>query len=150
MKQPSHPDALLSTCWTSAGDVMPTRNGDRSSIDIHDRVAAAAAAGFTGFGLTHSDLVIIRDSLGYRSLADLFAEHGMTTIEIEYADDWWTDGQRREAADRIRNDLLEAAHSLAASHIKAGSGLTEDVCDPDNLREEFARLATDAAAAGTR
>jgi sugar phosphate isomerase/epimerase len=150
MNNPSRSDALLSTCWTSAGDVMPIRNGDRSSIDIRDRVAAAAAAGFTGFGLAHSDLVVIRDSLGYAALADLFVEHGMTTVELEYADDWWTTGPRREAADRVRADLLDVAQSLGASHIKAGAGQRDDVCEPDRLREEFARLATDAANAGTR
>ncbi|WP_326836404.1 sugar phosphate isomerase/epimerase [Amycolatopsis rhabdoformis] len=145
-----HTDALLSTCWTSAGDVMPQRNGDRSPFDVRDRVAAAAEAGFTGFGITHTDLVAVRDGLGFPALAREFERHGITTVELEYLDDWWCSGARRERSDAVRADLLHAAGVLGASHLKAGAGQAGDTCEPDRLRAEFAALADAASAAGTR
>ncbi|MFF4600734.1 sugar phosphate isomerase/epimerase family protein [Amycolatopsis sp. CA-161197] len=145
-----HPDALLSTCWTSAGDVMPQRNGDLSPFDIRDRVAAAAEAGFSGFGITHTDLVAVRESIGFPALAREFEQHGITTVEVEYIDDWWCSGERRERSEAVRADLLHAAEALGASHIKAGAGQPGDTVGPDRLREEFAALAQAAAAAGTR
>ncbi|MGW4489191.1 sugar phosphate isomerase/epimerase family protein [Amycolatopsis sp. NPDC004368] len=145
-----NPDALLSTCWTSAGDVMPLRNGDLSPFDVRDRVAAAAGAGFAGFGITRTDLVAVRDGIGFPALAGEFERHGITTVEVEYLDDWWCSGERRWRSDVVRADLLHAAEVLGASHIKAGAGQTGDTVEPDVLREEFAALAREAAAVGTR
>ncbi|MEU4673446.1 sugar phosphate isomerase/epimerase family protein [Amycolatopsis sp. NPDC023774] len=146
----ANPDALLSTCWTSAGDVMPLRNGDLSPFGIRDRVAAAAEAGFSGFGITHTDLVAVRDEVGFPALAREFERHGITTVEVEYLDDWWCSGERRSRSDVVRADLLHAAEALGASHIKAGAGAAGDTVEPDVLRAEFAALAREAAAVGTR
>ena len=49
---------LLAACWTSAGDVVPFRGLLTSRLDVRDRIAAVAAAGYTGFGLTRADLVV--------------------------------------------------------------------------------------------
>ncbi|MEV4603893.1 sugar phosphate isomerase/epimerase [Amycolatopsis sp. NPDC049253] len=145
-----NPDALLSTCWTSAGDVMPLRNGDLSPFDIRDRVAAAAEAGFSGFGITHTDLVAVRDGMGFPALAREFERHGITAVEVEYLDDWWCPGERRSRSDVVRADLLRAAEALGASHIKAGAGQAGDTVEPDVLRAEFAALARQAEAVGAR
>ncbi|MET7992850.1 sugar phosphate isomerase/epimerase family protein [Amycolatopsis sp. NPDC005232] len=145
-----NPDALLSTCWTSAGDVMPLRNGDLSPFDIRDRVAAAAEAGFSGFGITHTDLVAVRDGIGFPALVREFEQHGITTVEVEYIDDWWCSGERRSRSDAMRADLLHAAEALGASHIKAGVGQAGDTVEPDVLRQEFSALAREAGAVGTR
>jgi sugar phosphate isomerase/epimerase len=136
---------LLATCWTSAGNVMPTRTGDRSPIGIERRIEAVAAAGYRGFGINHADLVAARDELGLPRLAELFAAHGLVHIELEVIDYWWT-----PAADRVRADLLAAAAALGARHIKVGAGMLGDRYDPAELRSSFAELASEAADAGTR
>ncbi|HEV7975332.1 sugar phosphate isomerase/epimerase [Amycolatopsis sp.] len=141
---------LLATCWTSAGDVMPARTGDRSPIGIERRIKAVAAAGYRGFGLSHADLVAARDEIGLPRLADLFATHGLVHIELEVVDQWWATGPVRAASDRVRADLLAAAAVLGARHVKVGVGVLGDRYDPAVLRESFAALASEAAEAGTR
>lgn len=136
---------LLATCWTSAGDVMPARTGDRSPIGIERRIKAVAAAGYRGFGLSHADLVVARDELGLPRLAELFAAHGLVHIELEVIDHWWATG-----AERVRADLLAAASVLGARHIKVGAGMLGDRYDPAELRSSFAELASEAEDAGTR
>jgi sugar phosphate isomerase/epimerase len=144
------PPDLLATCWTSAGDVMPTRTGDRSPVDVERRIKAVAAAGYRGFGLNHSDLVAARDKIGLPRLAELLATHGLAHIELETIDYWWETGERRAASDRVRADLLAAAPVLGAGHIKAGVGVLGDTYDPIVLRDAFAALADEAQDAGVR
>lgn len=141
---------LLATCWTSAGDVMPLRTGDRSPIGIERRVAAVAAAGYRGMGLNHADLVATRDEIGLPQLAELLSAHGLHHVELEIIDYWWAAGPQREGSDRVRADLLEAAQVLGVDHVKVGVGVLGDTYDPDTLCESFIALADDARAAGTR
>ncbi|GAB3347956.1 sugar phosphate isomerase/epimerase family protein [Amycolatopsis echigonensis] len=141
---------LLATCWTSAGDVMPLRTGDRSPIGIERRVAAVASAGYSGMGLNHADLVAARDEIGLPRLAELLSAHGLHHVELELIDYWWETGPRRETSDRVRADLLDAARVLDIDQIKVAAGSAGDTYDPGTLRESFAALADDARAAGTR
>ncbi len=141
---------LIASCWTSAGDVMPTRNGERSPIDVVRRIRAVSAAGFRGFGINHADLVAARDSIGLSNLAELFVEHGIAYVEPELIDYWWTSGEQRAASDRVREDLLAAATVLGADHIKVGVGAFGDTYDSDVLRNEFATLASEAESVGVK
>ena len=141
---------LLATCWTSAGNVMPTRTGPQSPIDVVERVKAVSAAGYSGFGIGHADIVVVRDTLGDSAFRSLLDEHGIVTLELEYIDDWWTSGDRRKAADVVRNDLLAAAEALGAAHIKAGTGQVDDRVEPDVLDAAFLQLCQQAESAGTR
>ena len=61
--------ALIAACWTSAGDVVPFRSGPTSPLDVRERISAVAASGYTGFGLTHDDLVVARESIGLPAIA---------------------------------------------------------------------------------
>ncbi|MCU1615728.1 MAG: hypothetical protein JWO98_3268 [Frankiales bacterium] len=45
------PDELLATCWTTARDAAPSRGDWRTPVPLRERIEAAAAAGFTGFGV---------------------------------------------------------------------------------------------------
>lgn len=139
---------LLATCWTSAGNVMPLRNGDRSPLPVERRIRAVAAAGYTGFGLSHADLIVARDDFGLSRLRELFAENQITHVELEVLDYWWTSGEQRAASDRVRADLLTAASDLGAERIKVGVGVLGDRYDPEDMRSSFSALATEAADAG--
>ena len=141
---------LLTACWTSAGDVVPGRNGDVSPLRVDHRVAAVANAGFRGFGIAAPDLTVVRDTIGYPALAQLFDENGLRYVQVEYLQDWWTRGDRRHASDRVREVLLEAAAELGADHVKVGLGDREDDRDEERFAAEFDRLATEARDHGTR
>jgi sugar phosphate isomerase/epimerase len=140
----------LATCWTTAGDVMPARTGPASPVGVRDRVAAAAAAGFTGFGIGHADITAVRDTIGLPALADLLDEHRIAHLELEYLDDWWLDGDRRAESDRVRADLLDVASALPVRHVKLGAGQAGDPVDPALMTRELALLARQAADVGTR
>ena len=47
---------LLATCWSRAGDAASDRADLRSPLSLRERVEAASAAGFRGFGLLSADL----------------------------------------------------------------------------------------------
>ena len=56
---------LLATCWTTAGDVGPHCDDQRSRLPIRARVDAAAAAGFSGMGLLHADLMSVDPAVSF-------------------------------------------------------------------------------------
>ncbi|OPX13274.1 sugar phosphate isomerase/epimerase [Mycobacterium sp. AT1] len=146
-----HPiPGLLATCWTSAGNVMPTRTGPSSPLEVTERVSAVSAAGYTGFGIGHADIQNVRNTMGDKVFRSLLDDHGITTLELEYIDDWWTTGPRRGEADTVRRDLLDAAAALGASHVKAGAGQADDRVDAGHLNAEFLTLCEQAQSAGTR
>jgi sugar phosphate isomerase/epimerase len=145
----THPQ-LLASCWTSAGDVMPARGPDHSPVPIHTRIEAVAAAGYVGFGLTRPDLVRARDSIGLGTLANMLRDNGIRSVQLEWLTDWWTSGAAREASDRVRADLFEAAPILAVDHIKVGADDNGVPVEYAVLCEGFDRLADDAKSAGVR
>jgi len=49
-------ERLLATCWSSAGDAASDRADLRSPLNLRERIEAASAAGFRGFGLLSADL----------------------------------------------------------------------------------------------
>jgi sugar phosphate isomerase/epimerase len=145
----THPQ-LLASCWTSAGDVMPARGPDYSPIPIRTRIEAVAAAGYVGFGLTRPDLVRARDSIGLTTLAEVLRDNGIRYVQLEWLTDWWTSGAAREASDRVRADLFEAAPIQGVDHIKVGADDNGVPVEYAVLCEGFDRLADDAKSAGVR
>jgi sugar phosphate isomerase/epimerase len=141
---------LLASCWTSAGDVMPARGPDHSPIPIRARIEAVAAAGFVGFGLTRSDLVVARESIGLNVVATMLRDNGIRHVQLEWISDWWTSGAAREASDEVRADLFEAAPILGVDHIKVGADDNGVPVTYEMLCEGFDRLADDAKSAGVR
>jgi sugar phosphate isomerase/epimerase len=141
---------LLATCWTSAGDVVPARNGGVSSHSVEERVRTVAHAGYRGFGIAAPDLEVARATIGYPAMARLLADEGIRFVEVEYLEDWWTRGDRRRASDEVRAVLLEAAAELGVDHVKVGLSHRVEDYDEGRLAEEFDRLATEARAHGAR
>lgn len=112
---------LLAACWTSAGDVVPFRGVTTSPYDVRARIAAVAAAGYTGFGLTREDLVVARETIGLPAVAACLRDHGITTVQLEWITNWWTDGELRRASDQVRADLFEACPVLGVDNLKVGA-----------------------------
>lgn len=141
---------LLAACWTSAGNVVPFRGLLTSPVDVRDRIAAVAAAGYTGFGLTREDLVVARDSVGLPAVAASLREHGITTVQLEWITDWWTDGDLRRASDAARADLFEACPVLGVDNIKVGADDDGRPVSYAQLCDGFGALAEAGAQVGVR
>jgi sugar phosphate isomerase/epimerase len=141
---------LLATCWTSAGNAGPMLGDEVSPVPLPQRVALIAEAGWAGIGLVHADLALASRTVGYDGLAAMIRQAGIQLVEVEFLGDWWTDGERRAASDRVRADLFEAAIALGARHIKVGAGLADHPIDRGAFTRAFADLAAEAARAGVR
>lgn len=141
---------LLATCWTTAGDAVPLEGRDDSPIPLSTRVAAAAAAGFTGFGLVHNDLEIYLRDHSLADLKALFERHGMRHIELEFLTDWWLDdGPRRAASDRLLDLLLRASEVLQPHHVKVGPDITGGPLELDRWAGHWYRISDAFAGVGT-
>lgn len=140
---------LVATCWTTAGDTSPMESGI-SPLPLEDRVAAAAAAGFTGFGVVAADLEAYLAGHALADLRTLLEQHGIRHVELELIVDWWVpDGPRRQESDRVARLLRDAAETLGARDVKLGPSTTGDVYDLGQYAEAFRRVSADFAQVGT-
>ena len=141
---------LLATCWTTAGDAASDRADLRSPVPLRERVEAAAAAGFRGFGLLSADLPEAERTYGLAGIRAMLADNGIVHLELEGIPHWWSDGPERADSDRVRRTLLHAAEALGARHLK----VTPDTDDPpwelDHWARKFAELARQAEGCGAR
>lgn len=145
---------LVATCWTWAGNARASWPDERSPHDLATRIAAIRGIGFTGVGLVHADLLEIRDTIGYPTAHHMLGDAGLDHVEVEFLSDWWSDGDRRRASDRVRRELFEAATALGARTVKVAGELdhlrTGAPVPRDAMVEAFAALAADAAGHGLR
>ncbi len=151
--RPTPPGAhaeLLATCWSSAGDAASDRADLRSPIPLRERVEAAAAAGFTGFGLLSADLPAAVARYGLPGIRTLLADHGIVHLELEGIPNWWDDGPRRAESDRVRALMLEAAEALGARHLKVTPDGEDRPWDHGLWAARFAELAAQAQGVGAR
>ncbi|GAA4688161.1 sugar phosphate isomerase/epimerase [Pseudonocardia yuanmonensis] len=147
---PDPQDALLATCWTTAGDAAPLRGDERSPVPLRTRIEAAAEAGFRGFGVTHGDLAGALQELTWPDLRAILDDNGMEHREVELLGDWWTTGPARQASDAVRGRLLAAAEAVGARTIKIGPDFPEAPGEWAARVEALAALGAQAAEHGTR
>ncbi|GAA3552032.1 sugar phosphate isomerase/epimerase [Microlunatus spumicola] len=144
------PLEFVAACWTSAGDVMPLRGPDTSPLDVRTRIEAVSRAGYTGFGLTHADLRVARETVGLPTVAQLLRDNGLTTVQLERVVDWWTTGERRARSDALRQDLFDACAVLGVDNIKIGADDDGEPVTYDELCAGFDALADAGREAGVR
>ena len=143
-------ERLLATCWSSAGDAASDRADLRSPLTLRERIEAASAAGFRGFGLLSADLPAAEQEYGLSGIRAMLEDNGIVDLELEGIPYWWDDGPRRAESDRIRRDLLRAAEALGARHIKVTPDGDDAPWDREHWAAKFAELAAQAHDAGTR
>lgn len=137
---------ILGSYWTLAVGADPL--GDQRCLhDFRKRVEIAAKAGFKGMGFWHTDIQEILRTYSLREMKRILDDHGIAHIEVEWLLDWFCTGARRDASDKIRALLLNAAEALGARHIKIGD-LGNDCADVPKMTEEFAVLCQQAAERG--
>jgi sugar phosphate isomerase/epimerase len=143
---------LLAAYWTLAGDVYPGAPTEVSPFPLEERAAAASAAGYTGMGLVHEDLRAVAGRLGYAGIRRVLGDHGIRHVEVEFLNDWYLDpaDPARQASDRARAELLEAAAELDARNLKISPHLFDEG-EPDipAIRDAFTELCAEARTAGT-
>ena len=129
---------------------MELRRRPAQSAPLRRRVEAAAAAGYTGFGLASDDLPAAIEEYGLPGIATLLADNGMVHLELESIPWWWDDGARRAKSDRVRRLLLEAAEALHPRHLKVTPDGDNAPWDRTVWAAKFAELAAQAEGVGAR
>jgi sugar phosphate isomerase/epimerase len=104
-------DRLLATCWSSAGDAASDRADLCSPLDLRDRIEAAAAAGFTGFGLLSADLPAAEEKYGLDGIRAMLDDNGIVDLELEGIPYWYTVHRRRYCGEGVF-DLTGMAAAL--------------------------------------
>lgn len=140
---------LIACHWTIAGDQHPLRSNGISPHPLPDRIAAAARAGFTGMGFLQSDLAHLLERYKPAEIAHMLADHGLADIEVECLGDWFAEGERREASDRMRHMLIDFGAAVGARHLKLMGPIGES-WPTERLAESFAGVCADAAGSGVR
>lgn len=141
--------ALLASYFTFAGDVVPLMSDAGSPRDFQGRVEAVSAAGFSGFGLFHTDLFGVVEKYGYAEMRRILADNGIDRLELEALMDWFDYGDRGLRCKASNDLLLEAAGELGAFHVKAGGDLFGD-CALEQMANAFGALCDRALVYGTR
>jgi len=143
-------EALIASCWTTAGAASPLDEDQRSPVPFATRVALAADVGFRGFGITHADILSLSETIGLDECRDIIVESGIQFVELEMLMDWFTTGSSRESSDRMRDDLLRASATLPVRHIKVGSTYGSIDWPMSGVAQELRLLSSQAADVGVQ
>jgi len=119
-------------------------------LPLRQRIEAASATGYTGFGLLSADLPAAEEEYGLKGIQTLLDDNGIVDLELEGIPYWWDDGPHRAESDRIRHSLLDAAEVLGARHIKINPDGEDAPWELDHWAAKFAELATQCEGVGTR
>jgi sugar phosphate isomerase/epimerase len=141
---------LMASYFTLAGDVRPLTGKLVSPHSLAARATAAARAGYVGLGLMADDLDTLVAAHGYDGVRGIATDAGLEYLEFEVLTDWFADGERRAASDRMRDRLLRAAERIGPWQIKVGGDMTGGQWPLDRMTESFAELARQAGDAGTK
>jgi sugar phosphate isomerase/epimerase len=137
---------LVALYWTTSGPVEVHEGREWSLYDFRDRCAQARRVGFAGIGIWHADLEHQLETRTLREIRQILDDHGLARLELEFLGDWFLNpgDEGREASDRSRRLLWDAAATLGAHHVKVGN-IFGTPCPLDQVTERFAELCDDAA-----
>lgn len=150
MKPDDDRQILLATCWTSAGDAASDRTDLRSPLNLRERIEAASAAGYRGFGVLSDDLPAAVGEYGLTGIRAMLADNGMIHLELEGIPYWWDDGRHRAESERVRDGVIKAAEVLGAQHIKVTPDGDDRPWNRHQWAVAFAELASRTADVGAR
>lgn len=140
---------FVATYWTLAGNVVPlgTPAEEASPHDFVTRAEVAAALGYAGLGLIHSDLSAVRARRGYAAMRRIL-EANKLSVELEFLVGWMADGDELAASQAAFDDLLAAAGELGARQIKVGGDMQGKPWPMERMCERFVGLCRRATAVG--
>ena len=142
------PDIMAST-WTTSGDSVPLPGRHLSPLTLTERIDAAAANGFSGFGILDYDLAKFLQGSHLGHLRMMLDDSGIQWRELEFLTGWWRTGSEGAESDRLRRFLFDSAGALGVGVVKMGPDL-DDMTPPDVDRwaEELHTLGDEAAEHG--
>lgn len=117
-----------------------------------ERVAAAAAAGFSAIGLDSRDYAACR-AAGHSDaeMRTVLDDHGIRVAELEFVIDWLDDAQNGERARKSEERFYAAADAFGARHLNAGTLLGHEELPPLQIvAEHYGALCDRADAHGLR
>jgi sugar phosphate isomerase/epimerase len=137
---------LIALYWTTSGPVEVHFGREWSLYALRDRCEEASRAGFKGIGLWHADIEHLLETQTFGELRQIVDDNGLDQLELEFLGDWFLDAddERRQASDKTRALLFEAAAALPAHHIKVGN-ITGTECELPQIVEAFGELCAGAA-----
>jgi sugar phosphate isomerase/epimerase len=129
---------------TGAGIGAPVR------FSFAERVAAAAAAGFSAVGVQVDDYDACRASgLSDADMRRVLADHGICVAEIEFLFDWAHDGDAGARARTLEDRLYALADAFEPRHLNVGDlGFSGALASPDVVAERFAGVCERAGQHG--
>ncbi len=141
---------LLAAYFTLAGDVYPFGPTEISPYSLQERAEAASKAGYRGMGLIQADLMATAEKIGLPAVKRIFEDNDIKYLELEFLVDWYLDGERRKASDKLRHEMLSAAQAIGVRSVKIAPGL-HDTNPPDipRMRDAFAGVCQDATKYGS-
>ena len=136
---------LMALYWTVSGPADVHVGREWSLFDWRDRCREAAGVGYAGIGLWHADIEHQLETRSFREMKEIFDESGLKYLQLEFLDNFWVPkgDPLREASDKRRDMLFEAAVELDAFHIKVGN-IPGTPAEIPQLAEAFAELCADA------
>lgn len=140
---------LLASYWTLAVGAEPHTDHEFSTSSFRERVEKAAKAGFTGFGIWHSDLDYTLQKLSLEDMRKILDDNGIKHVEVEFLTDWFLDGEAKQRSDVQKRKLFTAAEKLRARSVKVGDFIRQP-CPMPKLIERFAGLCKEAESHGTK
>jgi sugar phosphate isomerase/epimerase len=137
---------LVASYFTLAGAGV----GEPARFSLVERVAAAAAAGFSGIGLTADDYESARArGLSDAELRAVLDDHGVKVVELEFLFDWARDDERGRLSRVIEDRLYAVADALRARHLNVGDIQPAGELEPlAVVAERFGALCDRAARHG--
>ena len=125
------------------GGPVPARHSFES------RVAACAAAGYTGMCLHHRDYAALRRA-GHDDarLASVLRDHGMRDISLEFLLDWFLEGEAGAQARIDEATACAAARAYGAHKLNVGSDFAGRRIPRGEMKRHFRALCERAGANG--
>jgi sugar phosphate isomerase/epimerase len=140
---------LLASYWTIAVGAEPHTDHEYSSVSFRERVASAARAGFTGFGIWHADLEHTLERASLKEMRQILDDHGIRHVELEFLNDWFLEGAAKRRSDERKQLLFEAAAVLGARAVKVGDFIRQP-CPMPRLIDAFGVLCSEAQRIGIK
>ena len=139
-------DDLIASYYTLSGAGV----GEPARFSFEERVAAAAAAGFSGIGMLSDDYAACRaagrSDAAMRTILD---DCGIQVAEAEFLFDWGRSDERATASRSVEDRLYAIADAFGVHHLNVGDiSPAGDGVPRDMVVERFAALCDRAATHG--
>ena len=150
MPKPLTKDDLIAGYYTLSGSRAGAGVGEPAKASFEERVAAAAAAGFSGVGLLSDDYVACREGgLSDADMRGILADNGIQVAEIEFLFHWSCEDERKAHGQLLEERLFAMADAFAPHHVNVGDVNPAGELGPlEPVAEKFAGLCDRAVEHG--